>query len=432
MTKQEVAIMKRKIVSMAAILLAILAIFGSGVVTAQENQTTEQTTNETGMTIAQEEQKTVRANVKEKVKEKKQLHQYDVFFYQMEKHRIGMEAVIAYVDESGEGNAGSAQLVVIKGDFVALEGELETAANSGDAKEFQSILKDSRDLTKDFKTEAHNVLGTEGEIGAARGKVNEALEENSEYLDTLLSNIQQSRRESELEIVDEANEVIAERIKTAKGKGGDTGELEENLEEIKEERDELEEKLDAAIASCEGTIIAECETPEAEAYREQREEMKQKYTEIRETSRKVANENRMSKVVDASRKVLEKTQERIATAEEAGADVTVARAKLDEIKGMLDQAEGKAGEGDYEGALEELKNAKGAFKEVQRERIENRIETAKELREEAVEERRAGASGNGDEDEEGGDETDEADEVDESGKNDEAGGKKDLNEQGAK
>jgi DNA repair exonuclease SbcCD ATPase subunit len=170
-------------------------------------------------------------------KKMKLLHLYDVFFLQMEKHRIGMEAIIEYVDEKG---ADSGQLVTIKDDFVALLADIETAANADDDAEFKSVLKDARDLTKEFKEASHDTLGGEGEIGEARTKVNEALDANADYLKTLKNNIQNSREESELEIVDDINEEIEDRIEKAKEEGADTQELEAKLEELKDKREELE------------------------------------------------------------------------------------------------------------------------------------------------------------------------------------------------
>lgn len=330
--------MKMKCVSVAAILMIIFATFGFGVVTAQEEP------------------------IREKIKEKRLLHLYDVFFYQMEKHRIGMEAIIDYVDEKGDTNAGSDQLVVIKDSFVALEGELETAAEAGDAEKFKEILKDSRELTKDFRLESHEVLGTEGEIGEARTKVNEALEENNDYLQTLLGNIQQSRKESELEIVDEANDGAQEKIDNIKEKGVDVEELQAKLDEIKDKRDTLEGKLEAAITSCEGVGLGVCDTAEAQEYRDLKEEIKQGYKELREISRTTGRAHKISNAIQASHKVLERIEARISSAEEIGADVTAAKAKLDEVKDMVNSAEAKYNESDYEGALEELENAKEALK----------------------------------------------------------------------
>jgi exonuclease SbcC len=459
MTKQEVVMMKRKIVSMAAILLVFFSTFGIGLVMADDdvNETSEEITEEEttedqeeveeekeesdeeiteageeiteaeeeieeesaeGVNTTQSEEynaqaqallaqardawnageyKEARKLAKEAKKLAKQakrgkafkkmklLHLYDVFFHQLERHRIGMEAVIEYVNENGDTNAGSEQLVIIKDSFVALESDLETAANADDDKEFRSILKDARELTKDFREEAHSVLGTEGAIGEARTKVNEALKENEEYLKSLLVNIQNSRKESELEIIDEANDEIEARIEKIKEKGEHVEELKDKLDEIKEKRDALKEKLEAAIEACEGVGIGVCDTPEAQEYRALKEEIRQSYKELREISKKIGKAHRILEAVKVSRRVLERIEERISTAEEAGKDVTVAKAKFDEVKGMLDAVEAKYNEGDYEGALAELKNAQKALRGSGIKKVIERMKGAAEEEEEVEE-----------------------------------------------
>ncbi|MEE8402514.1 MAG: hypothetical protein V3R93_02040, partial [Candidatus Hydrothermarchaeaceae archaeon] len=279
---------------------------------------------------------------------------------------------------------------IIKDSFVALEGELEAAANASDDREFKRMLKDSRGLTKDFREESHRVLGAEGEIGAARTRVNEALDGDKDYLQTLLDNIRQSRKDSELEILDEANEGIQERIVHIKEKGRDVAELQAKLDEMKEERDALKEKLEAAIASCEGAGVGDCDTAEAQEYRALKDDIKDGYKELRTTSKKTGQTHRISNAIKASRKVLERLETRISQAEARGVDVTAAKAKFDRITEMLDSAEAKYNEGDYEGALAELKNAKEALKgsgiKKAIERKSGAIEKVKERREGALDE----------------------------------------------
>jgi hypothetical protein len=320
-------------------------------------------------------------------KKMKLLHLYDVFFHQMEKHRIGMEAIIEYANVQGDVNAGSEQLVIIKDKFVVLETDLETAANADDDSEFRQILKDARGLTKDFKDEAHDALGTEGAIGEARTKVNEALDVNADYLKTLKENIQNSREESELELVDDVNEEIEEKIEKAKEEGVDTEEFEARLEELKDKREELEAKLEAAIASCEDVSIDECDTLEAEEYQTLKEEIKVAYKEIRETSRKTARAKKVSSALRQAQKVVERLEAQIAKAEEEGADVTVLKAKLEEIKAMLESTETRYDEEGYEGALSEFNSARDAFKTTRADFIKKAKERREQIKEKAEERR---------------------------------------------
>jgi hypothetical protein len=474
MTKQEVAIMKRKIMPFLAILLVFFATFGTGLVMAQENETADDTTEtvddtteveddasedevedeeeiseeelmeetQEELTEAEEEvaeaeeeieeekaegedteqseeyseeagtlvdeandafaagdykkarklardakKKALQAKRGKAFKKMKLLHLYDVFFLQMEKHRIGMEAIIDYVGDSGDTNAGSENLVIIKDEFVLLLDDLETAADADDDAGFRDVLKDARGLVKDFREASHDALGGEGEIGAAREAVNAALDANADYIKTLRTNIQNSREEAELEIVDDINEEIEEQIENAQEEGVDTEEFEEKFEELKDKREELEEKLEAAIESCGDVSINECDTTEAEDYRALREEIKGEYKKIRETSRKVARAKKVRSTIKASNKLLENLEKRIAEAEAEGQDVTALKAKLEELKSMLDDVEAGYEEDGYEGAVEKFKNAKAVYKTTRADFIEKAKERREAIKEKAEERR---------------------------------------------
>ncbi|MEE8167427.1 MAG: hypothetical protein V3T58_00975 [Candidatus Hydrothermarchaeales archaeon] len=294
------------------------------------------------------------------LKGKRLLHRYHVAYHHAEQLRIGMEAVIDYM---GDANAG--KLEIIKGDFVAKEDELKTVAENNDFKGFKQVMADMRGLVKDFKTESHALL--ENKVGEAQTMVAKALQENREYLNSLVDNINSAREGVELEAVDEATETSEEKADKASAKGVDVSKIQAKLQEIKEKRETLKSKIEAAIESCSGTGIGKCDTPEAQEYKALRKEIKEDFKELREIARETGMKHRVANLLKASRRAFEAVQKRIAAAEEQGADVAVVKAKLDEVKSMIDSAEVKYEAGDYRGAIEDLKASKVAFVSAARE-----------------------------------------------------------------
>ncbi len=348
--------MKSRMLALAAILMVVMGTIG--------------------VAFAQEE----RGSTREEIKGKRLLHRYNVVFRQAEQSRIGMEAVIAYVDEIGN---DSTTLAGIKDNFVAKVGELKTAAEGNDFEGFKDVTSDMRDLIKDFRDEAHNVLGTD--VGEARTRVAQAIQGQRDYLNSLVDEIRTARGEVELEAVDEAIEDVEERTDKAVERGADATELKAKLAEIKEKREELKLKIDAAIASCGEAGLGKCDTPEAQEYKALKEEIKDDFKGLKEIAKATGLKKRISKGIEAAGNVLEKANERLERAEESGVDVTTAKAKLDEVQRLLDSAEEKLDAGDYEGAMDELKAARTAFVSAMKE--------TRELRRTEKPERARGKSG---------------------------------------
>ncbi len=369
--------MKTKIFAMAAILMVVMSTIG--------------------VAIAQTEGDSTR----KEIKGKRLLHRYNVVFRQAEQSRIGMEAVIAYVDELGNDSAG---LVEIKDNFVATVGELKTVAEGNDFTGFKGAMEDIRGLIKEFKDESHSILGTD--VGEARTRVAEAIQDNREYLDSLVKEINKARGELEEEAIDEAAEAAEEKVEKAKGQGADVTELQAKLDEIKEKREDLKTKIDAAIESCGDVGLGVCDTPEAQEYKTLKQEIKDDFKALKDIARATGMKNKITKGITAANKVLERANARLATAEERGVDVTAVKAKLDEVERLLDSAQEKLDAGDYEGATSELKAARTAFV--------SSMQEMKELRDSDSEKRGRGRGGEEtEEDEEEEVETEHEDEQDE-------------------
>jgi len=324
--------MKTKIFAMAAILMVVMSTIGVAVAQSEDDST------------------------RKEIKGKRLLHRYNVVFRQAEQSRIGMEAVIAYVDESGSDSTG---LVGIKDNFVAKVADLKVAAEADDSDAFKTGTEDIRGLIKEFKDESRSALGTD--VGEARTKVAKAIQDNREYLDSLVEDINKARGELEKEAIDEAVEEAEEKSEKAKDRGTDTAEVQAKLEEIKQMRADLKTKIEAAVASCGDTGLRACDTPEAQEYKALKEEIKDEFKNLKEIARATGRKNKITKGIEAATKVLGKADERLTKAEERGADVTAARAKLEEVERILDSALEKYEAGDYEGAIDDLTAARKAF-----------------------------------------------------------------------
>lgn len=290
---------------------------------------------------------------------KKLVHRYHVVFHQMERLRIGMDAVIDYAEEI-DANAG--KLILLRDEFVSKAAELKTKAEEGDHKGFKGVLAHIKGIVKEFRLEAHSVLGNK--VGVAQVRVANALRENREYLRTLIDNIAKSRKDADLEAMDDAVKDAEKKVEKLGEKGVNVTQLKEKLEEIREKREVLKEKLEAAIESCEGVGLRACNTTEAQEYRALKEEIRQEFRELRKISRVTGMSLRIAKALEASEKVVERAKKRLERAEERGMDVTVEQAMLEQVEEILSNAKEKFEAGDFEGAIKELTAAREAYESV--------------------------------------------------------------------
>ncbi len=346
--------MKSRILAMAAILMVLMATVGVAIAQAPQGE-----------------------SAGGELKGKRLLHRYHVVFRQAEQLRIGMEAVIGYVNELGN---DSTKLVEIKNNYVAKVGELKKAAEGNDFQGFQGALADLRRLSKEFRDESHRVLGNK--VGEAQTRVAKAIQDNKAYLNSLVGEINKAREDLELEAIDKAVEAAKEKTDKAKEQGANVSEIQAKLDEIRQKRGELKAKMDAAIATCSGVELSKCNTTEAQAYKAVRQEIKEDFKELRDIARNTGLRNRIAKGITAAKRILENARDRLTAAEERGADVAVVKAKLDEVERLINSAQEKLGAKDYKGAVDELKAARTAFvsamKEIRELRRTERQEKAME------------------------------------------------------
>jgi hypothetical protein len=269
----------------------------------------------------------------------------------IERHRIGMEAIIGYVKEIGK---DTSTLEKLKDDFVSEKDRLETAAENNDRAQALSIIEEMKVTVASFKTEARKLVGPN--VTEAKEVLKEALEQNKDYFDALLKEAREARRDYILEIFDLLVARADERIKDMEAQGIEVAELLTKLDEIREKRSDFISVMNEAI-----------ETEDRTAYDQMREEIKKEFKELRNLVKSKAQGPRIAEVLDRADAIISNAEARLDAAESRGIDVTVERAKLSEIKAMVDSAREKYNAGDYEGAIEELKSARDAFKSLREE-----------------------------------------------------------------
>lgn len=284
-----------------------------------------------------------------------------------EKNRVGMEAIIGYVESLGK---DASKLVTLKGRFISLADQLKAAAEKNDYQDGKSIISQMKDTVTSFRTETKSLLG--GNESAAKDALNAALEANSDYFDSLVTEAREARKDRNLEFFDLALARAQGRLDKAKEKGVDVSALQAKLDEIKELRTELVDAMNEGIAACAGEGLGKCTKPEVEAYKTLREEIKNKYKELVELAKTAGQSQRFAIAITKAREIIAKSETALEGFEKRGIDVSVEKAGLDEIKGLVDSAESKYKTGDYTGAQQDLKKAQEKFKDLRSKTVSRR------------------------------------------------------------
>lgn len=131
------------------------------------------------------------------IKTKQAMMLYKYALLPIEKHRIGMEAIIGYVESLGK---DTSKLVTLKDKFVSLANELNKAAQNNDYQGGKSIISQMKDTVTGFRTETKSILA--GNESAAKTALNTALEANSDYFDSLVTQAREARKHRNLEFFD--------------------------------------------------------------------------------------------------------------------------------------------------------------------------------------------------------------------------------------
>lgn len=277
----------------------------------------------------------------------------------IEKYRIGMEAVINYVEELGKDNSA---LIDYKDQFTALATDLEAAADNKDEASYNATIEEMKAVVSNFRQEARNQVGNNTE--EARARIETALEENEDYLYGLVTEARELHKERNTQIFDYYDARAREVIDRLEAQGYDISEAEAKLSEIEGKRESFIDVMNATIQACSDKWVGECkETPEVENYFELRDEIIDDFKELRDIILKIV----LDEVIPGAEDVLSRAEDVLSRAEAKGIDVTAERAKLDAIKSLVNDAKAKCEQGAYKEAVGLLRSARDSFRELKEE-----------------------------------------------------------------
>jgi len=203
---------------------------------------------------------------------------YDFALYRAERHKIGMEAIIDYVDELG---GDSSTLADLKSDFLSKLDELENAASEGDWETYDGIIEEMKSIVKNFREEARNQISEENRE-EARNRIQQNLDENEEHLSGLLSTAYENGKSHMRGKFDAAICVAENAIERLSKWGLDTSEIEAKLDEIKAKEDDITDKMEAAALSCADVPYGLCETDEKAEYEAAKDELVEEFRDLRD------------------------------------------------------------------------------------------------------------------------------------------------------
>ena len=277
----------------------------------------------------------------------------------IEKYRIGMEAIISYVEELGR---NSSALISYKNHFTTLAADLKAAADNNDGVSYNATIEEMKAVVSNFRQEARSQVGNNTE--EARSRIETALKENEDYLYGLVTEARELRKERNTQIFDYYDARAKEVIDRLEVQGYDMSEAVAKLNEIEGKRGSFIEVMNATIQACSDKWVGECkETPEAENYFELRDEIIEDFKELRDLILKTVLDTTIPRAED----VLNRAEDVLNRAEARGIDVTAEKAKLDAIKSLVDDAKAKYEQGDYKEAIGLLRSARDSFRELKEE-----------------------------------------------------------------
>ena len=247
--------------------------------------------------------------------------------YRIERHLIGMQAVIDYLEDE---DVGTATLVSIKDNFEEFGTSLADAETVSD---YTSIVADMKDAASDFSDKAKTLAPN---ISEARLAVNSALTENEASLGQMLKDAYDSGKAQQLERFDQSVCRLEERAEKIKGLGYDVSEAEEDIADYKGMRSDVEDAFDDMADSCEDQPLAACDTDEKDKYDDLKSEVKDNFLKARTHMGLVVTKQLFTKTSD----VLDKLEGR-------GIDVSEFRDSLIEIEDRWDALEEQFNDSKY-------------------------------------------------------------------------------------
>jgi len=183
---------------------------------------------------------------------------WDVYYkyaqVKVEKHRIGMETLISFVEEKGR---DSRKLESIKSEFLSANQEFKLATEKEDKVAIDLVISKMREIVVRFRKEAKIQLAGLGK--EALKELNDALEANESYFNSLLDEARTLHKDRNIEIFDWAIGKGEEAVEKLKEYDKDTTQVEAKLNEIKGKREKFLATMNEALTACYGIENINCQ-----------------------------------------------------------------------------------------------------------------------------------------------------------------------------
>ncbi len=290
--------------------------------------------------------------------------EYKYIHVAVEKHRVGMEALIDYVDSTG---GDTAKLTELKTQFISEDTSLQTDAQGATnytiwVDEKKSTISKMNQTVSGFKTELATQIKTNRSQAVAA--LNSALAANKDYFSTLLTEARETHKDRNTKAFDYVNSEIQIWIDGSKANGTDVSAVQAKLDEIEDKRSDFIDDMDKAISSCQGVGILlgtpACNSAEVQAYNALRDEIISEYKELQNITKQMRSQ-KIGDTITKAYAIIDNADKTLTNAENNGQDVSAYRVQLDAVKAFVDSADAKYKAGDYTGATNDLKSAQAAF-----------------------------------------------------------------------
>lgn len=264
---------------------------------------------------------------------------YDFAFYRIENHRIGMESLITYLDDSGK---DVSTLGSIKKEFVSKGAELEKKETLA---EFDSAVNGLKTSVLEFRDEAKDKIKN---LDEAEDVVSNALEEKQEYLQALLDSAYEHEVQHQFNRFDASVCRLQNFIDVFKKIGHDMSDAQLKLDNYNSYRSDIEDSLNDASDSCKDVALLRCETSEREDFADLRQEVKDEFIKTRTfVGIKIAQTS------------VDKTKQLIDRFEKIGIDTSDIASDNDALQDRVDSATNYYLDTDYNSASNQLSGFAG-------------------------------------------------------------------------
>ncbi len=265
----------------------------------------------------------------------------------IEKRLVAMDTTINFAQDKG---IDTKKLEKQRDDFVDEYNKLEDAAKEGDNKKFKKALESLKDADRKFIEEVREDEELMSYGKELREEIKKALEDNQDYFDQLEDEAYNALEDLMMEKIDQMISKAQDFIDKAKDQDLDTEELEEILSEVETKKVELKDAIDAK---------------NVKEIREVSKEINDLFKEFRDVAKGLREDilaERLEKILNKSKNIIERSENVLDELEEDGTNVQDLRNSLDKVKDHVNSAENYYEQENYEGTIEELRDARKDFK----------------------------------------------------------------------